>query len=181
MKADKETVLYVVVLAFLAFYLYTVYFGVSTNSVMEKMVEEPMKKESSGNEMSPSVNLAGDKVNANDFTDNDVIPPEDGSFPAALLHDRRAQAPLQAQDLLPADPNDAWSTVNPEGRGSIAYKNFLEATHHFGIDTVGSSLKNANTSLRSDPPIPRITVSPWMQSTITPDTNRRELEIGTTT
>jgi hypothetical protein len=101
-----------------------------------------------------------------------------GSFPAALLEDRRARAPLEASDLLPTDPNSAWTSINPEGQGSIAYKNFIEATTHFGVDTIGSSLKNANLDLRSEYPNPRITVSPWNQSTITFDDNHRQMEIG---
>lgn len=101
-----------------------------------------------------------------------------GSFPATLLEDRRARAPLESTDLLPTDPNSAWTSINPEGQGSIAFKNFIEATHHFGVDTVGSSLKNANLDLRSELPNPRITVSPWNQSTITFDDNHRQMEIG---
>lgn len=166
---DLEKILYCMVIAAAVYYVYVefLYKASSPTPVYEAMSTKVTEQVD---------NLAG----AKDFTDNNVIPPEDGSFPAALLHDRRAEAPLQAQDLLPSDPNEAWSTINPEGRGSIAYKNFLEASHHFGVDTVGSSLRNANTQLRSDIPVPRHSVSPWMQSTITPDTNRRDLQIGTT-
>lgn len=86
---------------------------------------------------------------------------------------------VTAPELLPReDPYNMWSQVNPETPGHLADKNFLESGHHFGINTVGSSLRNPNLQLRADPPIPQIEVSPWLQSTISPDTNRRAFEIG---
>ena len=86
---------------------------------------------------------------------------------------------LTAKDLLPAnDEADIWAETNPEGEGNVADKNFLTAGHHIGIDTVGQSLRNANYGLRSEPPNPREVVSPWMNSTIDADRNRRPLEIG---
>ena len=39
-------------------------------------------------------------------------------------------------------------------------------------------LRNANLQLRSEPPNPQLKVSPWSQSTIEPDVNRRPLELG---
>lgn len=83
------------------------------------------------------------------------------------------------QELMPReDPYNTWQLSNPPVNGHLADRNFLESGHHFGIDTVSSSLKNANKQLRSDPPIPQVPVGPWSQSTISPDTNRRQFEIG---
>ena len=56
--------------------------------------------------------------------------------------------------------------------------NLLKAGYHIGRDTVLGSLRNANLQLRSEPANPQVKVSPWLQSTIEPDTNRRPLEIG---
>ena len=56
--------------------------------------------------------------------------------------------------------------------------NFLTAGYHVGINTVGQTLRNANRGLRSDPPNPQVKVSPWLQTTIEPDSNRKPLEIG---
>jgi hypothetical protein len=56
--------------------------------------------------------------------------------------------------------------------------NFLTAGYHIGINTVGQTLRNANRQLRSEPLNPQVPVSPWLQTTIEPDTNRRPLEIG---
>lgn len=86
---------------------------------------------------------------------------------------------VTAAELLPReDPYNMWSQVNPDTPGHLADKNFLESGHHFGLNTVGNSLRNANQQVRSDPPIAQISVGPWNQSTIDPDTNRRAFEIG---
>jgi hypothetical protein len=69
--------------------------------------------------------------------------------------------------------------MSPQGQGDLRDQNFLTAGYHVGIDTVGSSMKNPNLQLRSEPPAPRTPVSPWLISTISySDVNRRPLEIG---
>jgi hypothetical protein len=85
---------------------------------------------------------------------------------------------LNAQDLLPKDKSSKWAKSNPEGKGSVSYKNFLNAGHHVGINTQGQSLRNASYDLRSEPANPRKIVSPWLNSTIDADTNKRPFEIG---
>ena len=85
---------------------------------------------------------------------------------------------LTADDLLPKDANSRWAQVNPAGQGDVRDQNFLNAGFLLGINTVGQSLKNANLQLRSEPPNPQQKVSPWNQSTIDPDLNRKPLEIG---
>ena len=75
----------------------------------------------------------------------------------------------------PGAMNGDWNVSTP---GSLEDKNFLEAGHHFGIDTVGSSQKNANLQLRSEPIIPRRTdISPFLNSSIMPEDHRRRFEI----
>ena len=85
---------------------------------------------------------------------------------------------LTPNELLPQDNSTAWAQVNPQGSGTLKDRNFLQAGHHIGINTVGQTLRNANLQLRSEPPNPQVNVSPWIQSTINPDTNRKPLEIG---
>ena len=85
---------------------------------------------------------------------------------------------LTPQDLLPQDANSTWAQTVPNGQGSLGDQNFLNAGFHVGINTVGQSLRNANLQLRSEPPNPQLKVSPWLQTTIGPDANRRAMEIG---
>jgi len=83
------------------------------------------------------------------------------------------------KDLLPKDAaNSKWAQANPAGQGSVIDKNFINAGYLNGINTVGQSLKNANYQLRSDPPIEKVNVGPWQQSTIEYDVSRRFFEIG---
>ena len=85
---------------------------------------------------------------------------------------------LSSADLLPRDANSLWAQVSPSGQGSLADQNFLTSGFHIGINTVGQTLRNANRQLRSEPLNPQVKVSPWMQTTIDPDINRRPLEIN---
>ena len=85
---------------------------------------------------------------------------------------------LSSIELLPKDANSLWAQVSPSGQGSLADQNFLTSGFHIGINTVGQSLRNANRQVRSEPLNPQVKVSPWMQTTIEADINRRPLEIG---
>lgn len=95
------------------------------------------------------------------------VPANGSQFPSNMV------AP---QDLLPVD--GCFAASNPPVEGHLTDQNFLTSGHHAGINTQGSSLRNANLQLRSDPLIPRTDVGPWQQSTIESDTNRRPFEIG---
>ncbi len=83
-------------------------------------------------------------------------------------------------DLLPADANSQWAALNPVSMNQhdILAADMLQSGYHIGIDTIGSSGKNANLQVREDPPIPKMDVGPWNQSTITRDNYRRPVEIG---
>jgi hypothetical protein len=81
-------------------------------------------------------------------------------------------------DLLPKDANSQWAQLNPAGAADFKNVNLLKAGYNIGIDTVGSSLRNANLQVRSEPPNPTNIVSPWLNTTIEPDLMRAPLEIG---
>jgi len=86
---------------------------------------------------------------------------------------------LNVEDLLPKDAaNSKWAQVNPAGQGDVDNKNFLTAGYLVGVNTVGPSLRNANQQIRSDPPIERMSVGPWNQTTIEYDGSRKFFEIG---
>lgn len=85
---------------------------------------------------------------------------------------------LTPGELLPKDPNSVWAQQNPMGTGSLKGKNFLSAGALIGVNTVGQTLRNANYQLRSEPPNPQVPVTVFNNSTIEPDTNRRDMEIS---
>jgi hypothetical protein len=79
--------------------------------------------------------------------------------------------------LLPNDEHSQWTSVNPQGGDMLKGINFLSAGALTGINTVGSTMRNANLQLRSEPPNPKGTVGPWNNSTIEPDVVRTPLEL----
>jgi hypothetical protein len=85
---------------------------------------------------------------------------------------------LTPSELLPKDQNSVWAQQNPMGTGSLKGKNFLSAGALIGVNTVGQTLRNANYQLRSEPANPQVPVSVFNNSTIEPDTNRRDFEVS---
>jgi hypothetical protein len=81
-------------------------------------------------------------------------------------------------DLLPsnsASSNWASSVPNSDLKGI----NLLNPSQITGINTQGSSLRNANLQIRSEPANPRTNTNcPWNISTIETDSFRKPLEIG---
>lgn len=82
------------------------------------------------------------------------------------------------KELLPRDAHNDFARLNPKGANDLSQVNLLSAGYHAGINTVGGSLRNANLQVRSEPPNPTKSVSPWMNTTIEPDLMRAPLEIG---
>jgi len=80
-----------------------------------------------------------------------------------------AQRTTNSLDLLPKDANSEWGKLNPQGNGNLENVNLLQAGSLTGINTVGTSLRNANLQIRAEPPNPKMEVGPWQNSTITRD------------
>jgi len=112
---------------------------------------------------------------------NNALAVKEGAVPESAEDPKKygclPGATLKADELLPnASSDNIFDT--PANPGNISGANFLDAGYHIGVNTVGQSLRNANRQIRSEPPNPQVKVSPWLQSTIEPDTNRKPLEIG---
>ena len=108
--------------------------------------------------------------------------PFNGEASAAVSNSSTSSAAMNKPasnpaDLLPADSNSSWASMNPVG--DLKNINLLNPTQVVGINTQGSSLRNANLQLRSEPPNPRMNTNcPWNISTIEEDNMRKPLEIG---
>jgi hypothetical protein len=79
-----------------------------------------------------------------------------------------------ASQLLPKPSPDTadfdmWAPKN------LQAQNFLTATQWIGVNTQGSSLKNANYDLRADPIIPKADVGPWYMSSVDPNIYQKPL------
>tara|TARA_B110000858_G_C17772747_1_gene460537 strand:- start:1091 stop:1606 length:516 start_codon:yes stop_codon:yes gene_type:complete len=120
-----------------------------------------------------SVNAAQEEDNEQPAPVNnmDSMQEMDGA-PSSLKKDT-----LEPSELLPSKVGE-WASAYPAASNALKGKNFLQSGHHVGVNTVGQTLRNANMQLRSEPPNPQVKVSPWQQSTIEPDVNRKPMEIG---
>lgn len=87
------------------------------------------------------------------------------------------QPMMDPKELLPSDANNEWSNIAPSK--DLANIPLINAGHHIGVNTIGSSLRNANLQVRSEPVIPKTNTGPWNNTTIEPDTSRKAFEIGT--
>lgn len=101
---------------------------------------------------------------------------EDQEFAQTMVGN--GESAIRPEDLLPQ--SDEVRDFSKKFEQNRLNRNFLVAGHHIGVNTVSSSLKNANLSIRSDPVIPRVNVGPWNDSTILASDviNRRKFEIG---
>lgn len=75
---------------------------------------------------------------------------------------------------LPQEVNDDWFEVQPEPV-SVKNRHLINVTKPIGINTIGTSLRNASYDIRGTPACPKFVVSPWLQSAIEPDTNLKPL------
>jgi hypothetical protein len=124
-----------------------------------------------------SSNISGYTViNSNNNVNNTLKQSPQENSPLQNEQPLAAPAISNPSDLLPNDPNQSWSNLNPVPNNN---GNFLHDRKLNAIDTKGSSLRNANLQLRSDIPIPiKNTNCPWNNSTIEADNMRRPLDIG---
>ncbi len=87
------------------------------------------------------------------------------------------QLEYNAADLLPQEVNKDWfNTDFSHAQVKVDQDNLIVTDRYIiGINTVGNSLRNPSYDLRWAPSCPKITVSPWNQSTIEPDFNIRPI------
>lgn len=169
------------------FYIVLEYFK-DQNNVEEEDTFTDFISEEQHNSLSlpqPSDSFGTDTISNKNMATVEPISSDDSEYKSVnyeqskLPNDCFPKDKLTAEDLLPKNAaNSKWAQVNPAGQGELKNHNFLTAGYHVGVNTVGSTLRNANMQLRSEPPNPQMKVSPWNQTTINPDLNRRPLEIN---
>ena len=186
--------LLIVIAGVILFYLATEYFNKNSDNDSEKFVEQELLgiEEDDHDDVLEDTNKYSAINNQNNTYQSEEVKPttdnvDDPQCKHVNYNNEHNKLPndcfpkdkLTAEDLLPKDSaNSQWAQVNPAGQGELKNKNFLTAGYHVGVNTVGSTLRNANMQLRSEPPNPQMKVSPWNQTTINPDLNRRPLEIN---
>lgn len=91
------------------------------------------------------------------------------------MQDNLSTKNFNAKDFLPQEINEDWfNTDLTKAQNEIDQATLIDISKFCqGVDTVGQSLKNPSYDIRGNIPNPKINVSPWMNSSITPDTNLR--------
>ena len=136
----------------------------STQQGAEQMNKQPDSSSQKG--VKPVETTDGEQyLNVNGLTS--------GTPPNNTCNNKPVMDPKQ---LLPNDNNNEWSNIMPNN--DLKNVGMLNAGHHIGMNTVGSSLRNPNLQLRSEPTIPQSNIGPWNNTTMEADTLRRPLEIG---
>lgn len=72
--------------------------------------------------------------------------------------------------FLPQETRDDWFDVVPEPI-SVKNRHLINMSRCIGVNTMGTSKKNASYDFRGSPACPRFVVGPWNLSSIEPDTN----------
>lgn len=113
------------------------------------------------------------------FTNNKFNPVDETNDKFASYRAKKSRKPtdedlFKVDELLPQEVNQDWFEVMPEPI-SVKNRHLINISKPIGINTIGTSLKNPSYDLRGSPPCPKFVISPWLQSSIEPDTNIKGL------
>ena len=177
----KLKVEHVVILLIGAFFLIFLIKSYSTNKAMgpEQMTSRDTQSMYSAQHAPDSKQSSGVEP-SQPLGQNETYAPATGMSTSSqgLPPSCSKDAVVDPSELLPKDTNSQWVQLNPTGSGDLENVNLLRSGYHMGIDTIGNTLRNANLQVRSEPPNPQLNTGPWNTSTITADSYRRPLEIG---
>ena len=156
-------------------------------NIMEEAQEESQSKED-------NLGIYFQNSGENDLNRNTFGPNDSGSIGADLStayqnplpndtctdcidFSQNKQRKYNSTDYLPQDVNDEWFETDFSNAKYQVDDDKLINTDKYvvGINTVGQSLKNPSYDIRGTIPNPKVTVSPWNQSTIEPDFNLKSL------
>lgn len=81
---------------------------------------------------------------------------------------------FDVEKMLPNEIEEDWFDVEPlQSTKKIKGPHLIHPKVQMGVNTVGTSKKYASHDIRGDIPNPKTNVSPWLNSSIEPDTNLR--------
>lgn len=123
------------------------------------------KQDSYATEMAASINY--DKMNNNDLFTGVNEAGNFSSYKTERTKEYTTKELYNPYKLLPGEVNKDWFEVMPEPI-KVKNRHLINISRPVGLDTVGSTNKNASWDLRGDIPTPKRIVSPWMNSAIDP-------------
>ena len=95
-----------------------------------------------------------------------------GSFGGTGNNEMSDEQLMNSENYLPQQTTNDWFNVLEEPT-SIKNRHLITASKLIGVNTIGTSKRNASRDLRGNIPAPKIQVSPWNNSSIDPDMNIR--------
>ena len=181
MKVDCDQIIYAGIFVIIAIWIWQNYFSsgydyFNSNNGSVDMSETNSNSNANSNANANSNSSEGPRSSEQLGNNEMNMPVQLNRTPSTCY----PQNSLTAADLLPNDESAQISEFNqnyPIGEGILKGINFLSSGYHIGVNTVGQSLRNANRQLRSEPPNPQVSVSPWMNTSIGPDLLRRPLDV----
>lgn len=157
---DYKPVQIVVILAVIAVIIYLIVKSEKVKEGLADFMATVAPKKEEGADEVPKVEFSEGPIAGKDFVEGD-------------------DTEITADDLLPQTPEgvDDFNRKFPLADATLDSQNFLTAGFNVGINTTGSSNRNANMSIRPDPVIPEVSSGPWNQATITRDMDRKPLDL----
>ena len=123
-----------------------------------------------------------DDMEEHDMEEHDIEDAEDEPYDDTMDAENSLPKVMKPAMPLLTPSSQLLPKITPEAADfaqfapkNLQAQNFLTATQWVGVNTQGSSLKNANYDLRANPLIPKADVGPWSQSSIEPNLYAREL------
>ena len=108
------------------------------------------------------------------FQDYQIICPNGKKLVISDLFFKYCGESYLRKEYLPQEVNDDWFEVQPEPI-SVKNRHLINITTPIGVNTIGTSLRNASWDIRGTPACPKYVVSPFLNSSIEPDTNLKPL------
>jgi len=142
-----------------------------SNESVESKFETPNQSVPSGDDWQQDFD-SGNNVMGSSGDDGNFSPMDGGSdsFANFTSNGEGSANLFDADNYLPQEKNNDWFEVQEEPI-SVKNRHLINVTKPIGINTIGSSRRNATYDIRGTVANPKFTVSPWMQSSIEPDHN----------
>ena len=98
----------------------------------------------------------------------------DGNATCGSNQDCAPEDLFDVDKVLPQEVHSNWFET-PSHPVSVKNRHLVNVVKPIGVNTIGTSKKNASYDIRRAPPCPKKVLSPWLQSSIDPDINIKTL------
>ena len=118
--------------------------------------------------------VEGTYVDNNNFNPNDESKGMLANYKPGKQKKITEEDIFRESDYLPQQQNKDWFEVMPEPI-SVKNRHLINVTRPVGVNTIGTTHKNASYDIRGTPVTPKFVISPFLNSSIEPDINIKGL------